>query len=96
VVQTPCINQCEVPCTPRTMTQTPAQTTLVISTSVQSTPRVQKTRASNPISSTYVDPTLESVLPRKTKITCDINNEDTTNSFSVFSMFSQIDDPLTF
>jgi hypothetical protein len=27
---------------------------------------------------------------------CDIYNEDKTNSFSVFALFSQIDDPLTF
>jgi len=26
----------------------------------------------------------------------DIYNEDTSNSFSIFSLFSQIDDPLTF
>jgi hypothetical protein len=27
---------------------------------------------------------------------CNIYNVDTTNSFSVFALFSQIDDPLTF
>jgi hypothetical protein len=47
-------------------------------------------------SSTYPDPTLASLLPRKTRSLCDIYNDDTTNSFSVFSLFSQIDDPLTF
>jgi len=36
------------------------------------------------------------MLPRKTRSICDIYNKDTTNSFSIFSLFSQIDDPLTF
>jgi hypothetical protein len=36
------------------------------------------------------------MLPRKTRIMHDIYNVDTTNSFLVFSLFSKIDDPLTF
>jgi hypothetical protein len=36
------------------------------------------------------------MLPRKTRSIRDIYNKDTTNSFSIFSLFSQIDDPLTF
>jgi hypothetical protein len=38
----------------------------------------------------------EILLPRKIRSLCDIYNEDTTNSFSVFSLFSQMDFPLTF
>jgi hypothetical protein len=36
------------------------------------------------------------LLPRKTRNLCDIYNVDTTNSFSIFSLFSKIDDPVTF
>jgi hypothetical protein len=36
------------------------------------------------------------LLPRKTRSLCDIYNEDATNSFSTFCLFSQIYDPLTF
>jgi hypothetical protein len=36
------------------------------------------------------------MLPRKTRSLCDIYNIDTTHSFLVFVLFSQIDDPLTF
>jgi hypothetical protein len=57
---------------------------------VQSTPRVHQTPRSSPSTSTFPNPTLASLLPL-----CDIYNEDATNSFSVFSLFSQIDDPLT-
>jgi hypothetical protein len=78
------------------VTQIPTQTTPVRSAGVQSTPRVQQTPTSSPSSSTSPDPTLASLLPRKTRSLCDIYNVDTTNSFSVFSLFSQIDDPLTF
>jgi hypothetical protein len=63
---------------------------------VQSTPRAQQTPVSSQSSSTYPDPTLASLLPRKTRSLRDLYNEDATNSFSVFSMFSQIDDSLTF
>jgi hypothetical protein len=94
VVQTPCTNQCTIPST--TATKIPSQTTPVRSAGAQSTPRAQQTPARSPSSSTSPDPTLASLLTRNTRSLRDIYNEDTTNSFSVFSMFSQIDDPLTF
>ena len=59
-------------------------------------PTAQKKPKIIPSSSTSRDPTLASLLPRNTRILCDIYNEDASNSFSVFSLFSQIDDPLTF
>ena len=96
MVQTPCTSQCTIPSTHGTTTQIPTQTTPVRSTSTQSTPRKQQTPASSPSSSTSPDPTLASLLPRKTRSLHNIYNEDTTNSFSVFSLFSKIDDPLTF
>jgi hypothetical protein len=55
-----------------------------------------KPLASSPSSSTSPNPTLASFLPRNTRIMRDIYNEDATNSFSVFALFSQIDGPLTF
>jgi hypothetical protein len=57
---------------------------------------VQQTLTSSPSSYTSPDPTLASLLPRKTRSLRDIYNEDATNSFLFFSLFSQIDDPLTF
>ena len=63
---------------------------------MQSTPRAQQPPTSSPSSSSSPNPTLESLLPRKTRSMCDIYNEDVANSFSIFSLFSQIDDPLTF
>jgi len=74
-----------------TMQKTPVRTT-----GAQSTPRPQQTSISSLSSSTSLDPTLTSLLPRNTKISCDIYNEDATKSFSVFSLFSQMDDPLNF
>jgi hypothetical protein len=96
MVQTPCISQCTVPSTSRTATQIPAQTTPARIVGVQSTPRAQQTSASGPSSSTSLDPTLASLLPRNTRSLPDIYNDDTKNSFSFFVRFSQIDDPLTF
>jgi hypothetical protein len=63
---------------------------------MQSTPIVQQTLESNPSSSTSPYPTLAILLVRKKRSLRDIYNEETTNSFSIFSPFSQIDDPLTF
>jgi hypothetical protein len=63
---------------------------------VQYTPRAQQTPTSNLSSSTSPNPTLASLLPRKTRSLRNIYNEDATNSFSVFALFSQIDDELTF
>jgi hypothetical protein len=57
---------------------------------------VHQTPISSPSTSTFPYPTLASLLPRKTRSLCDIYNEDAANSFSVFSLFSQIDYPLTF
>jgi hypothetical protein len=97
VFQTPCTGQCIiVPSTPSTATQNIAQSTPVRTADAQSTPRVQQTPARSPSSSTSRDPNLASMLPRKTRSLCNIYNEDAANSFSVFSLFSQIDDPLTF
>jgi hypothetical protein len=59
----------------------------------QSTPRSQQTSTNSLSSSTSPDPNLASLLLRKTRSLCDVNNEDPTNSFLVFSLFSQIDDP---
>jgi hypothetical protein len=66
----------------------PTQTTLVKSIGAQSTPRVQQNPTSSPSSSISPNPTLASLLPRKTRSLCDIYNEDTTNSFSVFFVFT--------
>jgi hypothetical protein len=68
----------------------------VRSAGAQSTPRANQTLVSSPSSSTSPDPTLASMLLRKTRSMCNIYNVDTSNSFLVFSLFSQIDDPLTF
>jgi hypothetical protein len=57
---------------------------------------VQQTLASSLSSYTHLDPSLSSLLLRKTRILRDIYNVDTINSFLVFALFSQIDDPLTF
>jgi hypothetical protein len=78
------------------VTQITVQNTLGRSIGVQSTPRAQQTPSSIPSSSTSLDPTLAILLPRKTRSLCNIYNEDTTNSFSFFSLFSQIDNDLTF
>jgi hypothetical protein len=94
VIQKPSTIQCAVPSI--TVTQIPVQTTLIRSTGAESTPTVQQTPTSSPSSSTSLDPTLASLLSRKKITLHDIYNEDTTNSFYVFSLFSQIDDPLTF
>jgi hypothetical protein len=96
VVQTPCTSQCAVPSTSGTAMEIIAQNTSVKTVGAQSTPRVQETPTRSPSSYTSPDPTLAILLPRKTRILRDIYNEDATNSFSVFSLFSQIDDPLTF
>jgi hypothetical protein len=96
VFQTPYIGQCVAPSTPGNAMKITVQNTLVRTTSVQSTPISQQTPTSSLSTSTSPDPTLASLLPRKTRSLCDIYNEDTTNSFSVFAMFSQLDYPLTF
>jgi hypothetical protein len=96
VVQTPFIIRCIVPSTYGNATQIPAQTTPVRSTGVQSTSRVQQTPTSSPSSYTSPYPTISSMFPRNTRILCDIYNVDTTNSFSVFPLFSQINASLSF
>jgi hypothetical protein len=96
MVQTPIIIQCAIPSILGTATQILAQTTPVRFVGAESAPRAQKTRASSLSSSTSPYPILANLLPRKTRILRDIYNVDTTNSFSVFALFSQIDDPLTF
>jgi hypothetical protein len=96
MVQTPCIYKCVVPSTSGTTTQIIVQNTLVRRVGAQSTPRVQQTPTISPRSSTSPDPTLSIMLPRKTRSIHNIYNEDATNSFLVFYLFSKIDDPLTF
>lgn len=96
VIQTPCTSQCVVPSTSSTVRQITTQSTSVRIVGAQSIPRVQQTPTSNPSSSTSPDPTLASLLPRKTRSLHNIYNEDATDSFSFFSLFSQIDNPLTF
>lgn len=87
VVQTPCTSQCTVPST--TAMQILVQTTAVRTTCAQSTPREKQTPVNSPSSFTYLDPTLASLLQRKTRSLCDIYNDDTTNSFfSFFSIFT--------
>jgi hypothetical protein len=95
-VKTPYTGQCTVRLHLALQHKLPHKNTPVRTTSVQSTPRAQQTPTSSLSTSTSPDPTLASLLPRKTRSLCDIYNEDATNSFSVFSLFSQIDDPLTF
>jgi hypothetical protein len=85
-----------IPSTTGTATQITTLNTPIRKEDAQSTPRAQQTRASSLSSSTSPDPTLESLLPRKTRSLHEIYNEDVANSFLVFSLFSQIDDPLTF
>jgi hypothetical protein len=85
VVQTPCTSHYAVPSTPDNATQITVHITPVRTTCAQCTPIVQKTPTSSPSSSTSLDPTLASVLPRKTRSLCDIYSEDATNSFSFFS-----------
>jgi hypothetical protein len=96
VVHTPCTSHFAVLSYPGAATQIPSQTTQVRTAGTNSTPRAQQTPTSNPSSSTSQDRTLASLLPRKKIILHDIYNEDTTNSFSIFVLFSQINDPLTF
>jgi hypothetical protein len=96
VVQTLCIGQCDIPSTPSTAKQITMQNTPVRIASVHSTPKAQQNSIISMSSSTSLDPTLASLLPRNTRSLHDIYNEDATNSFSFFSPFSQIDDPLTF
>jgi hypothetical protein len=96
VVQTPSTSQCTFHSTLGNVTQIPSQSIPVRLASSQSTPRVHQTPASIPSSSTSPDPTLASLLARKIINLHDIYNFDTTSSFYVFSLFSQVDDPLTF
>jgi hypothetical protein len=96
MVQTPCINQFSFPSIPSTVMQIIVHNTLVRKTGALSTPRVQKTSTSSPSSSAYPDPTLASLLQRKKRSLRGIYNEDATDSFSVFPLFSKINDPLTF
>jgi hypothetical protein len=95
VGQTPIINQSTIPSTPGT-TQISTQTTPVRYAGAQSTPREKQTLANSLSSSTSPYPILAILLPRKTRSLCDIYNIDKTNSFSLFSLFSQTNDPLTF
>jgi hypothetical protein len=96
VFQTSCTNQCTVPSTPSTTMKNTVPNNPLRKVGVQSTPRAQKMPARNPSSSTSLDPTLASLLPRKTRSLPNICNEEATNSFSVCFLFSQIDDPLIF
>jgi hypothetical protein len=84
MVQTPCIGRCVVPYTPGTTMKITVKNTPVRTVGVKFTPRVQQTSAGSPSSSTSPYPNLANMLPRKTRNMCDIYNEDTSNSFSVF------------
>jgi hypothetical protein len=64
------------------------ESTPVRTTSAESTPREQQTPTRSMSNSASPYPTLASLLPRKTRSLHDIYNEDATNSFSVFSLFS--------
>ena len=66
-----------------TSTQVATQATLT------STPRGQQTPSSSSSRSTSTDPV-------KTRSLCEIYETGTPNSFSLFALFSQINDPLTF
>ena len=92
VVQTPLPSQnVIVSSTPKTMQHVMAQDTapqVVAQVTLASTPRAQQTPSSSSRS-------LTSTNTIKTSL-CEIYGADTPNSFSVFALFSQIDDPLTF
>jgi hypothetical protein len=67
VVQTPFISQCIVPSTLGTIMEITTQSSQVRTTSVHSTPRAQQKLESSPSSFTSPDPTLASLLSRKTR-----------------------------
>ena len=56
------------------------------------TSRVQQSPTGSPRSYPPPEPTLASLMPRKTRILREIYDVDTINSFLVFALFSQIDD----
>ena len=87
VVKTPVISQCVVPSKTIIVTHILAQTTSVRFVGVHSTLRAQKNPTSSPSNSTSPEPTLSSLLPRKTRIFHDIYNVDRKNEFSVFALF---------
>ena len=93
VVQTPHVRKnVAALSTPRTTRHVLAQgtsTQVAAQATPTSTPRGQKTPSS---SSTR----LTSTYPINTRSLCEIYEAGTPNSFSVFALFSQIDDPLTF
>ena len=90
VVQTPhVIQSAATPLTPMTMRHGSTQgtsTQVVAQATSTNTPRGQQTPSS---SSTSTDPV-------KTRSLREIYESGTPNSFSLFALFSQIDDPLTF
>jgi hypothetical protein len=87
VVKTPVISQCAVPSTTGIVTHILAQTTPVRFAGAHSTLKAQQTPTRSPSTSTSQEPTLSSLLPRKTRSFHDIYNVDTTNAFSVFALF---------
>ena len=93
VVETPHVSQnVTLSSTPRTVQHVLAQATSIqVTTQVTpaSTTRVQQTPSSSSRSST-------STTPINTTSLCEIYEADTPNSFSLFELFSHIDDPLTF
>ena len=72
--------------TPRHGSTQGTSTQIVAQATPTSTTRGQQTPSS---SSTSIDLV-------KTRIMCEIYEDGTPNSFSLFTLFSQIDDPLTF
>ena len=90
------IAQVSLPSTHGTAMQITAHSTLVRTTGAQSTPRVQQTPTSSLSNSTSSDPNLASMLQTKKISLHELYTEDTTNLFSFFPLFSQIDDPSTF
>lgn len=52
---------------------------------------LEATMINTPSNCTSSDPTLASMLPHKTRSLCELYNIDTTYSFSIFSLFYQID-----
>ena len=90
VVQTPQVNQAVVapsnPMTPRHGSKKGTSTQIAAQATPTSTPRGQQTPSSS----------LTSTDPMKTRSLCEIYESSTPNSFSLFALFSQIDDPLTF
>ena len=93
VVQTPHVNQnftvSPTPTTPRHGSTQGIPTQVAYQGTSTSTPRGKQTPSSILFRLTLTEPV-------KTRSLCEIYEAGTPNSFSLFALFSQIDDPITF